>query len=279
MDIFALQNQIEYHLDLWNVSRFDRDKYAGAINSVQLGIVNQKFIPDKDGVTFFEKDFKVQEQLSHLIKTVVTGGDNLVIDIYIPVGFDHYYLINRSTFPTDYGYPVKLYMLANGSERLFNITRLNQIDAQRKDIFSKPTTAGEQVHAYAELTSDGFKIMYDDYETLGSAKLVYCAKPTDVTYGTEQIGAATDISSLIGVYSTIRTMTACVFAGNLDGMNANQAADTEITLAGKGPTLTLTSGTIRYGYLGPGFPDIMFDEIALKVAQTLKSSLKQTAAQ
>lgn len=241
MNIIQLIEREKHWRDLTHSPRKSPISYQNDIQIAISDIVRDRYdnFKTKKGYSF-ESTQNLRDQLQDLVRYSGT---------LIPVGN----VLFKSAFPVNYRHLLAIRIIVDGKPYWATPTDYDRLRSIDRDPFEAPTLEYPEQVYYAE-AANGLNFNWGRTGTMTGVEFYYLAQPTTVLYGTEWgpghnfVAGNTVIATMITVYNSVTYPIGSVIT----------------IVAG---ILTITSGTVVFGYVNTDLPELLHEEISLKAAE------------
>lgn len=259
-NIVLLHDRVKFWLDVSRSPRFLPKQIDSAINIAIDDIIKDRFIPNtpanKNGIM----DIKGLER-TRLIKNELAPIVKVKSDISIN---GNRLLFNDQNFPTDYYVYTSMEIVINSN--IYNPIEVSQefLRGLREDPFSRPSISPED-KTYFKVTNEGFTF-YVGQNTITKVNLSYLAKQATVFYGFEK-----RVVNVTNGAAIIIAQDACTF-GSTNYKLGDQLVKPGALSTAEENVLVVTD------WVNSEMPDILFEEIAKRAAESLLLTVAKSMA-
>ena len=259
-NIIQLHERVKFWMDISRNARFHYKLVDAAINVAIDSIIKNRFIPNtlnnKEGVLDirgFERTKNIRDELVPLVKKKeITVSSNTL-------------LFSDQNFPADYAYYTLIELEINGTK--FYPAEIDQerLRSLKEDPFARPSTDFCDQTYFQEL-SDGFTFFVGG-STVSKVTLYYLGKQTTVFYGFEKT-----LVNITNGKDIIISQNSCTLGGV--SMNIGTKTTRPASLSTEEQAILAV-----YDWVDSNMPDVLFDEIAQRAAETLLLTVGKTIGQ
>jgi hypothetical protein len=257
MNIVELHERVRFWTDIVQSARFESSDIDNAINTAMNDIVEQKYYSSKKGKgDSFQKTQKIRDELRTLAKPFDTGIPGAYFTNYTG-----YSVVMAAGYPTDYKYLLCI-AIYDGTTQYncwpitydrINSFPLNPFRRVRINMFPK---------AYYNEGQEGIRI-YHAITTPSKVVYYYLAQAVQWKYGLEYTFSHTFTAG----QQFIVTSESAVYNG------VTYLRGTKVTVAV--PVLSITSGTVVYGYTESDINSNLHEAIARQAAVNLMITIQK----
>lgn len=250
-NIILLHERVKFWLDVSRSPRFLPKQVDTAINVAVDEIIKDRFIPNtpanKEGILDikgFERTRLIRNELAPIVKV----KENIAIT-------NNRLLFSNQDFPTDYSVYTLVEIII--SDKKYYPVEVSQefMRGLVNDPFSRPSIEPEDM-TYFRVTNEGF-IFYVGPNNISKVNLSYLAKQASVFYGYEK-----RVVNVTNGQNIIVAQDSCTF-GTTDYKLGDELVKPNPLQTAEENILVVT------GSVNCEMPDILFDEIAKRAAESL----------